>query len=443
MNSGRVVYLWNRLDHHMREVLRGTSVAFVLKVCGVGIAFGFNVLLARLLGTEGAGIYYLALSVTTIATVFGRMGLDHTLLRFVATNAAVGDWVSVKGACKQGIRLALVSSILSMLIVLVGAPWFSNYIFSKPELIIPTRLMSFAIIPVVMVFLYAEMLRGVKRIRDSLIVNGLGLPAISLISLYILGRFFGIAGAVCAYVFATVFMALFGYYLWRTTTPQFIGITGHFDIRKLLRSSMPLLWIESMNVVMAWTSIFLLGIWGKSSSVGIFAVAYRTALLTSLILVAANNILAPKFAALYKQGDMEALGSTARNSAKLTALIASPVVILFLLSPEWVMGFFGSQFVAGGTALAILAVGQFVNVAMGSVGYLLIMSGHERLMRNAVTLTAILNIILNLFFIPRFGIVGAAVATALSVVTLNLIASFMVYKAINIKIIQLPVFNKM
>ena len=89
----------------MQEVVNGASVAFVIKVIGAGLSFGFNVLLARMLGADGAGIYFLALTVTTIATVFGRMGLDNALLRFTAANAAVGDWGAVKGIYRKGMML--------------------------------------------------------------------------------------------------------------------------------------------------------------------------------------------------------------------------------------------------------------------------------------------------------------------------------------------------
>ena len=67
-------------DPHMREIARGTLLAFVLKVVGSGLAFAFNVAVARLLGVEGMGLYYLALAVTTIGSVVGRIGLDNTLL---------------------------------------------------------------------------------------------------------------------------------------------------------------------------------------------------------------------------------------------------------------------------------------------------------------------------------------------------------------------------
>ena len=106
-----------REDPHMREVARGTMLAFVLKVIGAGLAFAFSVAVARMLGAEGAGLYYLALAVTTIGSVIGRVGLDNSLLRFVATRATHDDWASVKGVYALGVRMAVMASGVVTLIV--------------------------------------------------------------------------------------------------------------------------------------------------------------------------------------------------------------------------------------------------------------------------------------------------------------------------------------
>ena len=66
MHLKRALGRW--LDHHMREVLRGAMVAFPLRLVSAGLVFALNILLARILGAEDTGLYYLALTITTIAT---------------------------------------------------------------------------------------------------------------------------------------------------------------------------------------------------------------------------------------------------------------------------------------------------------------------------------------------------------------------------------------
>ena len=429
----RFSFVWKRLDHHMQEVVSGASTAFVLRLVVAGLAFGFNVLLAHMLGTKGAGLYFLALMVATIAATFGRVGLDNVILRHVAAGAAVGDWDEVKGVYRKGMSFALVASSVSALLMFAISPWLATAVFDKPELAEPLRWMSLAVVPMALVFLHAEALKGLKRITDSISVQSIGVLALSIAGLYLLGWTWGVVGAVWAYAVAVILMALAGAYRWRAVTRQLKDTAGRFETSRLMRSSMPLFSIALMQLVMMWTATFMLGVWGTSGEVGVFAVAGRTVMLMSLILVAVNMISAPKFAELYRKGDIEALGKTARTSARLMALMAAPVLLLFIFAPEWVMGLFGQGFKEGGTVLSILAAGEFVNVATGSVGYLLIMSGNERAQRSNVVFNMGVNLILCVVLIPRYGIMGAAMATALSLALRNLTAMVLVKRHLSIK----------
>ena len=160
--------------------------------------------------------------------------------------------------------------------------------------------------------------------------------------------------------------------------------------------------------------------------------ANRTAILISFTLLAVNSIAAPKFAALYKQGDTKALQKTVQQSAKLMTLSTGPILLLFLSIPNLIMEFFGPEFIEGTTALRILAIGQFVNVATGSVGYLLMMTGNERLLRNSLLAATLLYVTLNIILMPSFGLLGAAIATAISLVFQNLISAIFVWRRLGI-----------
>lgn len=434
----RLPFINNMLDSHMEEVISGASVAFVLKVLSAGFAFGFNVALARILGVEDAGVYFMALTVITILGMAARVGMDNSLIRFVASSASVNDWAAVKGATAKGARLVFAASAGATIILFLLAPWLAGSVFSKPEIAGPLRWMSLALVPVAMLNVYSSMLKGLKRVRDSLLVQGVGAWAFPLILLYMSGRRWGINGALAAYVLGSFLTMLIGFMMWRAATPEIKAVTGRFETSALISSGMPLFATSTLNTLINWLPLFFLGVWGTKADAGIFGAASRTAFLISFVLIAVNTIAAPKFAALYHKGDMEALGSIARHSARLMALFASPALLLCLIFPGWVMGIFGRQYTEGGLILAVLAIGQFVNVATGSVGYLLIMTGHERLQLYSTAAVAALSIALYLTLIPAFGITGAAIATGVSVAAQNLLACYLVYRTLGIKTLPLP-----
>jgi O-antigen/teichoic acid export membrane protein len=247
----------------------------------------------------------------------------------------------------------------------------------------------------------------------------------------------GAAGAVWAYSLGAILTAGFGVWRWRLALRGIPNVVPRFETSLLLESSIPLFWVSSLQLVISWASTVSLGLLADSAAVGIFSAANRTAMLTSFVLMAVNSISAPKFAALHKQGDLATLGEIARKSAKLMALVASPVLAIFLLFPTWVMSLFGAEFASGATVLSILALGQFVNVVTGSVGWILIMCGYERLMRNNIAICAALSVSLNILLVPRLGAIGAAVATAVTLSLQMLIGAAMVWQKLGVLTVPL------
>lgn len=421
-----------RLDRHMREVVHGASLGFAIKVFGAGMSFGFNILVAQILGAGSSGIYYLALTVSTIASTFSRFGLEYTLLRFTAARAAVGDWKAVTGLHQKSMRLCLAASIFSTLIVFVAAPWLAEIVFSKPYMTQPLRLISLAIIPVSISALQAQMLQGLKRITDSLLIIDVTIPGFGIVGLYSLSKNWGANGAVGSYILASILTLIVASRLWHKATPQLQKLKGYFDTQELLHSSMPLLWVSLINLLLTYASTFMLGIWGTTSEVGIFGVVSRISLLINLIIVAVTSIAGPKFAELYIQKDQQALRALAKNSTKLMTYLGLPILLLFFIAPTAILRIFGSEFTLGATALRILSVGQLVNLVTGATAYLLMMTGHEKIYREKTTLIAVFNIILNIVLINIYGIDGAAIATSLSTISLNLLLLNSVHKHLGI-----------
>ena len=423
-------------NRDVREVAGGTAMVFLLRVLGVGLSFGFNVLLARLLGAEGAGIYYLAFTVTSIATVVGRVGLDNALLRFTAADAAQEDWAGIAGLYRQGMRIAMGASAAATVFVIGSSPWIAGVVFSDPALANPLRLMALAILPMSVLMLHGEFLKALKKFRDAVFVQGLGIPLVSILLLFPLTRSLGVVGAVGSYVVATLLLLLLGWAFWRRATPQLRGLRGNFDARLLIATSTPLFWVALMSLLMTWTDTIMLGIWTDSESVGIYSVAKRTAVLTSLILVSANSVVSPKFAELYAQGNLRALGTFARSAARFMTFLALLPLLVFTIFPVWILGLFGSGFGAGAEVLVILSIGQFVNVAAGSIGPLLIMSGHERVLKRIVVFSSVVNLILNALLVSGYGMVGAAVASSISIVLMNILCLYAVRKYLRISLLS-------
>lgn len=431
--------LLKKFDIHMQEIIRGATIAFFLKASGAGLNFVFSVVLARKLGAYGAGIFFLSLTIMTIVSTLSRVGLDNTVLRYTAINAQVNNWQAIRGLYRKSMIVVIAVAACFTLLLWVAAPAIAHYVFHEPTFANTLRLITFMAIPHAIFWLQGEFLKGIKQISFSQFIQGTCLPLLALCGALLLHNPATVAQLVLVYVIATSMTAGVGFVIWWRSSPDGRNIfrSGDFPTRKIAASSFNLFIVTIMNLTMLWAATLFLGIWGSGSDVGIYSVAQRTANLISFILLAVNSIAAPKFATLYEQKDRKGLASTAQHSAKLMTTVATPLLLLCVIKPSWVMQIFGAEFRSGALLLAIIAIGQFVNVATGSVGYLLMMSGHERLFRNCQIVTSLLCLALCIILIPRFTAIGAAIATAITASFSNIFAAYLVWRYL--KIITLPI----
>lgn len=418
---------------HFDELVRGATLAFILKIIGSILTFTFNVFVARFLGAEGAGIYYLALSITIISSVIARVGLDNALLRYIAVKATAADWASVSHVHALGMRLAVITGFIITVIIFFTAPWITENLFNKVELTTPLRWMSLSILPFALYNLQAASLKGLKRIRDAMFVQSIAAPLIGLILLLPLANLFDITGVALSYLIGALVAYFLGVVIWNRTVSKEIHKNGAFSLKELWSSCRPLYVVSLINsAILPWSPLFLLGIWVSSSDVGIFGAAVRTSMLISFFLVAMNNVIAPKFAGLYANGEIKTLGKLARRSAALLTIFASPILFVMIFASDWVMSLYGQEFRKGGEILIILSVGQLINAFCGPVANLLIMSGNEKNLRFSTIISLVILLLLCISLIPSFGMEGAAFATAAGIITNNLVAVYFVRRELGI-----------
>jgi O-antigen/teichoic acid export membrane protein len=171
--------------------------------------------------------------------------------------------------------------------------------------------------------------------------------------------------------------------------------------------------------LMSWTDTLLCGYYLDEAAVGRYRLAFRFAALLTLGQTAINAALAPKLARTHSSGDTAGLiGMLSRVSRWNWAIALSGAAFLLLAGPG-LLAWFGAEEGAASTTLRILLIGAAFNAVSGPVLTLMNMTGAERRARDIVAVSAVLNLGLNVLWIPRFGIVGAAWATTLSTVLWN------------------------
>ncbi|MBV9961195.1 MAG: oligosaccharide flippase family protein [Parafilimonas sp.] len=418
-----------------KELIKHSFAALIARIGGAIAAFLMNLVVARYLGASEAGYFFLAVTITTLISTIGRIGADQTILRFVGIYSSASDWNKVHGVLRKIINWSNLTTIPLTAIICVFSKQISVYIFHKEELQWPLFWTSLSIPFFTLYNIYGMALQGRKKVLLS--VTGLKvLTPVFLIILILIFAFNDGKWASIGYTIACFINLIFAYYWWRKKLPP-ESAREAIDSSALWKSCGPLWIVAIMNVITTWGGQFIAGIFNNSKELAQLAVTRNTTILVSFVLTAVNNVSAPRFAVMYSEGKMNQLKNYARNTTLLMTLVALPITLFLWFFPEFILSFFGKDFKDGAWLLRIFSIGQFVSVISGSVGYLLNMTGHEKDMRNVMVINAALSIVLALILNPIYGIIGSALASAISIASTNLMAVGYVKKRLGFSTISI------
>lgn len=411
--------------HGRRNLLVHSVAALGLRGLGAIAGFSAMAMATRVLGAHEAGLWLLALAFATMLSTVARLGLDNVLVREVGAN--VRNLGLVSGIVRLSLRCVLIASLLLMVTLQHFSDSLSRAIFSKPDLAPCLQLMALSIPFVSLAIAGGQALQGLHRYFASIYLVNISTNAWLIVGLVAIGGLLVASshGMAILYVGATALsLGAAAILLWPTIAVAPIAP----DRGALANSSAGFYVADICNISVQWAAPILAGVWLSSTEVARLSTAQRAAVLVSILLMAFNAVLAPRFALLYRSNDLVELKRTSRFAARTVMVIAFPVVALLWLFSEQVMGIFGEEFRGGAPLLRVLAVAQLVNAATGPVGELLAMCGHERDWRNSTFMAGATVIAGSALMIPLFGVMGAATATACGIVVHNLLTAWYVRK---------------
>jgi O-antigen/teichoic acid export membrane protein len=387
------------------------------------LSLSASVIIARLYGAEMVGVVAMIQAFYTFTTIFTVLGMNTSMLRLIPEHVARYSISSAFYVYRKTQYFVAGLSILVGLILFYCSDLVATRIFSKPQLATYFLLAACFVIFRSLLELNTQALRGIRLIRSFAFMQVL--PSATLFFTVLLFTFFygGVNSPVYAQLTAIAITSIVGILLMNRyfTKTMKVGDTVHsLPMREILGISTPMMMTASMGFVIGQTGVILLGMFGSAADVGYYAVAVKLATLTAFVLKAINSMAAPKFSELYHRGDMEELFYIARKSTKLIFWTTAPVLILLLTLGAPILNlFFGSEFSVAYPAMAILVLGQFVSSISGSTGHFMNMTGHEKILRNLMCISAVIHIGLTWLLVPRYGISGAACAATVCLVLWN------------------------
>ena len=188
----------------------------------------------------------------------------------------------------------------------------------------------------------------------------------------------------------------------------------------------------SLSVLVAWLDVLLVGALVSGAGAGVYGAVSRLIFAGALVQRAVIVAMGPQVTALLARHEQNRARVLYQTATSWLVLASFPVFLTVAIYAPTVLRIFGPEFVVGSTALVIVALASLVNMATGPATTILVMAGRSSWnMGNAATATT-LNVILNVVLIPRFGITGAAVAWAVTILLQNLLPVAQIWRSLDL-----------
>ncbi|MBT8180207.1 MAG: oligosaccharide flippase family protein [Eudoraea sp.] len=425
--KNKVQKAFNDVDN--REILLKGFSFLSIRVIGLFLGYLFTFLVAKYYGAGTLGLISLCFSLFLFAGIMGRLGLDINLVRYYSTTANLSD----TGLFYRVLLKSFIGSSIIALIIFFLRDYIIYDIFKKPQLE-PYFIWTVLAIPMWSgTLVCAGLLRARKSNKWFAFLNNPGRFTFTVLFFLIL---WAIAdspiNAIKAHFFGISTLFVLSFYL-SARSFQKISLNTVQNTWAFLREALPMMLSSTILVLLGWLDTFVLGIYESADNIGIYNVALKVATLTSFTLQAINSILAPKLARSHNDANQEQFHKLIQFTTRLNFFSTLVIVSVILIFREWILSIFGAEFIAGANIVIILCIGQLINSMSGSVGVIMQMTGHQNVYQNIVLIALIINIILNFTLVPIYGVLGAAIATVVSISSWNLIGAIYLKQKLNIR----------
>lgn len=403
---------------------KGGLLSFAGTTVGRILMLFLQILVSRIYGPQYYGIFVTCLLICQITQIISGLGLQKGGMRFLAIAHERQNYEMMPDIVKTAVLFPLLFGTFAGAILYGLAPFLAVTIFKDAEMMSVLRQFSFAVPFFTILRISSDLSRAFKTTKYAVMIENL------LFSLLQIGLFLilhalgcGFLSVVYSFVLATVVCSFWMLFLVRRQMQRFITpLPSHQPSNKhpilprnwqpILAYSIPLTPFGLFLIASNSMDIIMLNILTDSARVGEYAAAARWVMFFGMMSYSFELIFGPLMAGQFGLRRYSRLKVLYRASTRWVFFLTLPLCVFQLLSREPLMLIFGKEFLPYGPGvLGILVVGSLFTALSGSAGILLTISSYQYAELACLLGSMLLNMLLNLLWIPRFGVYGAALAT--------------------------------
>jgi len=425
----------------LKEIASGSLWGFVGLFLGYLLEYANRIIIGRIFGPSDYGAISLSLAIAIICASLSLLGLQTGVARYIAIHSDKTKKHVVALIIITGLKIIFPVSIIFSIVLLLGRNFLISNFFkstSVPYIIIP----FIFLIPIIALAEYFySCLRGLKLAKYAVLSKEVIRRSVVLIVLLVI-IIFNIKKITLvhfAYFVGFIFyMLISGMLVKKNISLDNKNYFDDFKIKELFLFSLPLLFSIILKKFGGQISTIVVGFFRDTKEVGYLSAALPFSRFVGLPLNVVLFMFLPVMSRYWHKKDHEELKVIFKAICNWLFCISGFIFFVFILHSELIITkSFGISFLPAHSALIILAIGQFFNVLCGPTGAFLLAAGESKKYFIGDFVTLFFTLLLYIYFVPKFGFLGAAYINTIHLIILNIVYLIFVYR-----IAKLSPFNK-
>ena len=397
-------------------IARLGSAVFVLQLIGVATAFAVNLYVARILPNEVQfGIFAYAISWVNVLALPSVAGMDTTILRHCNRRNLNGNLI------RYAVKYVATSSSVTVVFASIAAS-VSLCAARSLQVALPYAI-AIAIIPVAATLtVAAAVLRSREKTAFAVGIVSLVRPATVGLVLWALAYKDLIPTRASDVLFIYLVSYAIALSLAMAASPFTVGrsIGSPSQRKKWREMSLTVLTGSGFQKAAAHLDVIVIASIVSFRDAAVYAVASRLVGLVTFGLTSSNTVVAPMIASAHQRQSRSELESIVRSASRIVFLLTAPLVVGLIVFGKPTLLLYKHQYLDAYPVVLVLCIGECVNAGCGCVGFLLMMTDHEKVATRIMVVSSVFFIITSGLMTYQWGIIGAAAARSISTAVKNL-----------------------
>lgn len=409
------------------KLLKESLWALLAKLFAAGMGFFLFIFVPRLLGPKDYGIFALTMSILTFFMLFADLGISSSSSKFIAQYIKK-DKFQVRNIIKE----VLLLRVLTLVVVFIVGYFSINFItetFKMPELSKTLFIGIFLVIFWTLTEHLKKLFQGFHRLKFNFYITLTEFGFKIMLSLLLI-LYYGLLGVLIAFSVAYILSTVVGlFFTYKYFYCEFEEASSIKSFRKdLLDYAFPMIFISASFYVLTEIDTIFLAFFTTPNEVGYYSVGKQMARYLPIFAAGIGTALGPMYAHITRENITELKKTYYKILSILSCLYLLASVLLFIFAKEIVIFLYGMEYIPSITILRILIIYMFFFAISSVVSQLIDYMGMAKKRAFVLVIVILVNISLNLLLIPKYGGIGAAVATVVSYTPYVLFNLFLCHK---------------